>query len=166
MSNPRVTEKSAGFIVFTKEGGKVKYLFLKVGGRLDFPKGNIEEDEDEFSAALRELKEESGIASVKIVPGFKRVLNYYYRRGDGALVNKTLILFLGEALEKKVSTSWEHEGFEWLGLEEAVKRIKYHGYRKVLEEAEEYRVKMARGGLGRWIKDDTGFQASSNRGEK
>lgn len=159
-------EKSAGFIVFAEGNEEVKYLFLKVGGRLDFPKGNIEEDEDELSAALRELKEESGIAKVKIVPGFKRVLNYYYRRGDGTLVSKTLILFLGETLEKSVSTSWEHEGFEWLGLEEAVERIKYHGYRKVLEEAEKYRVKMVQGGLGRWIKGDASFQASSDRGEK
>jgi DNA polymerase len=158
-------EKSAGFIVFTQEGGRVKYLFLKVGGRLDFPKGNIEKDEDELSAALRELKEEGGIAKVKIIPGFRRVLNYYYKRGDGALVSKTLILFLGEASGKEVSTSWEHEGFEWLSFEEAVKKIKYHSYRKALEEAEEHRVKMVQGSLGRWIKGETGFQAS-DRGEE
>lgn|GEM_PF-706764 len=166
MSNLRVTEKSAGFIVFTKENDEARYLFLKVGGKLDFPKGNIEEDEDELSAALRELKEESGIVKIKIIPHFRRVLNYYYRRGDGALVSKTLILFLGEALEKKVSTSWEHEGFEWLSFEEAVERIKYHGYRKILEEAEEYRAKTAQESLGRWIDGNTGFQASSDRGKK
>ncbi|MEM2089165.1 MAG: NUDIX domain-containing protein [Thermoproteota archaeon] len=166
MSSPKTIERSAGFIVFKEEGGGVKYLFLRVSGRLDFPKGNIEKDEDELSAALRELKEESGIAKVRIIPGFRRVLNYYYRRGGGTLVSKTLILFLGEALGKEVSTSWEHEGFEWLSFEDAVKKIKYHGYRKILEEAEEHRVKMVQGSLGRWINGDTGFQASSDRGEK
>jgi len=61
LSGSRVREKSAGFIVFKKDDGLFKYLFLRVSGRLDFPKGNIEEDEDELSAALRELKEESRV---------------------------------------------------------------------------------------------------------
>ncbi|MEM4169771.1 MAG: NUDIX domain-containing protein, partial [Thermoproteota archaeon] len=78
MSSPRMKEKSAGFIVFTRENSEVKYLFLKVGGRLDFPKGNIEEAEDELTAALRELKEESGIDKIRVIPGFRKVLNYYY----------------------------------------------------------------------------------------
>ena len=146
-------EKSAGFIVFTKENGEVKYLFLKIGGRLDFPKGNIEEGEDELAAALRELKEESGIDKIRVIPGFRKVLNYYYRRDDGTLVSKTLVLFLGETLEKNVSISWEHEGFEWLGLEEAISRIKYPHYKEVLKEAEQFRVRKTEGGLGRWFKE-------------
>lgn len=153
MSGPRIREKSAGFIVFTKENDEAKYLFLKVGERLDFPKGNIEEDEDELSAAVRELKEESGIEKIRVIPGFRRVLNYYYKRNDGTLVSKTLILFLGEALRKNVSISWEHEGFEWLGLNEAVARIKYPRYKEVLKEAEKYRVREIKGSLGRWIKE-------------
>ncbi|MEM2050185.1 MAG: NUDIX domain-containing protein [Thermoproteota archaeon] len=151
MSSPRMKEKSAGFIVFTRENSEVKYLFLKVGGRLDFPKGNIEEAEDELTAALRELKEESGIDKIRVIPGFRKVLNYYYRRDDGTLVSKTLVLFLGEALGKNVSVSWEHEGFEWLSLEEAIMRIKYPLYREVLKEAEQYRVRKTEGGLGRWF---------------
>ncbi|MBO3799337.1 MAG: NUDIX domain-containing protein [Thermoproteota archaeon] len=151
MSSPRIKEKSAGFIVFTRENNGVKYLFLKIGGRLDFPKGNIEEDEDELTAALRELKEESGIDKIRVIPGFRKVLNYYYRRDDGTLVSKTLVLFLGEALGKTVSVSWEHEGFEWLSLEEAIMRIKYPRYREVLKEAEQYRVRKTEGSLGRWF---------------
>ncbi|MBO3797696.1 MAG: NUDIX domain-containing protein [Thermoproteota archaeon] len=151
MSSPRMKEKSAGFIVFTRENSEVKYLFLKVGGRLDFPKGNIEEAEDELTAALRELKEESGIDKIRVIPGFRKVLNYYYRRDDGTLVSKTLVLFLGEALGKNVSVSWEHEGFEWLSLGEAIMRIKYPLYREVLKEAEQYRVRKMEGGLGRWF---------------
>lgn len=144
-------EKSAGFIVFTRENDCLKYLFLKVGGRLDFPKGNIEENEDELSAALRELKEESGIEKIRILPGFRKVLNYYYKRSDGALVSKTLILFLGEALDKNVSVSWEHESFEWLSLSEALSRIKYAGYKEILKEAEEFVNKQIGSSLGKWF---------------
>lgn len=151
LTNVKVKEKSAGFIVFTRENNNLKYLFLKVGGRLDFPKGNIEEDEDELSAALRELKEESGIDKIRVLPGFRKVLNYYYKRSDGALVIKTLILFLGEALDKNVSLSWEHEGFEWLSLSEALDRIKYASYRGVLKEAEEFINRQIRSSLGRWF---------------
>ncbi|MEM2737324.1 MAG: NUDIX domain-containing protein [Thermoproteota archaeon] len=151
MSSIRVKEKSAGFIVFTRENDCLKYLFLKVGGRLDFPKGNIEENEDELSAALRELKEESGIEKIRILPGFRKVLNYYYKRSDGALVSKTLILFLGEALDKNVSVSWEHESFEWLSLSEALSRIKYAGYKEILKEAEEFVNKQIGSSLGKWF---------------
>jgi len=153
LSSTRIKEKSAGFIVFTKVDAKVKYLFLKVGGRLDFPKGNVEEDEDELSAALRELKEESGIERIRVIPGFRRVLNYYYKRSDGTLVSKTLILFLGEALERGVSVSWEHEGFEWLSLDEAIARIKYLQYKEALKEAEEFRIRKTEESLGRWFKE-------------
>ncbi|MGB9718095.1 MAG: bis(5'-nucleosyl)-tetraphosphatase [Thermoproteota archaeon] len=151
MASTRVKEKSAGFIVFAKENGELKYLFLKVGERLDFPKGNIEENEDELSAALRELREESGIARIRVIPGFRKVLNYYYKRNDGTLVSKTLVLFLGEALEKNVSISWEHEGFEWLSLEDAVARIKYPRYKEVLKEVEEFILRKTGGSLGRWF---------------
>ncbi len=153
MSGPRIREKSAGFIVFMNENGEAKYLFLKVGGRLDFPKGNVEEDEDELSAALRELREESGIRKIRVISGFRRVLNYYYKRDDGTLVSKTLVLFLGEALEKDVSISWEHEDFEWISLREAITRIKYPRYKEVLKEAEESRVRETKGSLGKWIKE-------------
>ncbi|MBO3832671.1 MAG: NUDIX domain-containing protein [Candidatus Brockarchaeota archaeon] len=149
-------EKSAGFIVFTKENSEVKYLFLKVRGRLDFPKGNIDEAEDELAAALRELREESGIDKIRVIPGFRKVLNYYYRRNDSTLVSKTLILFLGEALEKNVSISWEHEGFEWLSLDEAIMRIKYPRYKEVLKEAEEFRVRKTEGSLGKWFREAKG----------
>jgi len=135
------------------ENGEAKYLFLKVGGRLDFPKGNVEEDEDELSAALRELREESGIRKIRVISGFRRVLNYYYKRDDGTLVSKTLVLFLGEALEKDVSISWEHEDFEWISLREAITRIKYPRYKEVLKEAEESRVRETKGSLGKWIKE-------------
>jgi 8-oxo-dGTP pyrophosphatase MutT (NUDIX family) len=151
LSGSRVREKSAGFIVFKKDDGLFKYLFLRVSGRLDFPKGNIEEDEDELSAALRELKEESGIEKVRVMHGFRRVLNYYYKRSDGTLVSKTLILFLGEALEDRVSVSWEHEGFEWLSLDEALNRIKYPGYKEVLKDAEEFIRKQMKSSLGKWF---------------
>lgn len=153
MSTTRVKEKSAGFIVFTRDNDEVKYLFLKVGERLDFPKGNIEENEDELSAALRELKEESGIARIRVIPGFRKVLNYYYKRNEGTLVSKTLVLFLGEALDKNVSISWEHEGFEWLSLEEAAARIKYPRYKEVLKEVEEFISRKTVGSLGRWFEE-------------
>lgn len=146
-------EKSAGFIVFTKEDGEAKYLFLKVKGRLDFPKGNVEGDEDELSTALRELKEESGIEKIRVIPGFRRVLNYYYKRNDGTLVSKTLVLFLGEALRKDVSISQEHEDFEWLSFDEALTRIRYPQYKDVLREAEEFRMKSDEISLAKWIGD-------------
>ncbi|MGQ9479037.1 MAG: bis(5'-nucleosyl)-tetraphosphatase [Thermoproteota archaeon] len=150
MSNHREKEKSAGFIIFRRDEDGIRYLFLKVDDRLDFPKGLMEEGEDELSAALRELREESGISRVRVIPGFRKVLNYYYRRSGGVLVSKKLVVFLGEALESKVSVSWEHTGFEWLSLEDALRRIKYPSYREALREADDYMSRLM-SGLGKWI---------------
>jgi hypothetical protein len=56
-------------------------------------------------------------------------------------------------LERGVSVSWEHEGFEWLSLDEAIARIKYLQYKEALKEAEEFRIRKTEESLGRWFKE-------------
>jgi len=68
-------ERSAGFVVFTeREDGKRLYLLLHYpSGHWDFPKGHVEEGESEIRAALRELREETGLTDVEVVFGFRDV---------------------------------------------------------------------------------------------
>lgn len=130
-------EKSAGAIIFYKEkGGIIKYLFLKHrAGHWNLPKGLIEKEEKLQEAALREVKEETGLKNVKFINGFKETIRYFFRakydyqikeRGlkMGQAVMKFVTYFLMESEDKNVKLSFEHEGFEWLEFNEAMERLK------------------------------------------
>ena len=138
-----VREISAGIVVFRKESGKIYYLLLHkephgiYKDSWDFPKGWIEKDEDDLKAALRETKEETGIKEIKIIDGFKEVINFMFKKGN-ELVNKTVKYFLGITENKKVKVSFEHAGYEWLEYEDALKRITSKGSREVLKNANEF----------------------------
>ena len=55
-------EISAGIIIFRKTKEGPKFLLLYHGGRYwNFPKGKLEKEEDSYTAALREIKEETGL---------------------------------------------------------------------------------------------------------
>jgi len=119
-------ERSAGAIVFRREGKEIKYLLLKKSFEKDywdFPKGNIEKGEKEEETVLREVNEETGIEDGKIIEGFKEKISYVYRR-EGKTFFKEVVCFLFETKTKDVKISYEHVGYEWVDFEEAVRRAK------------------------------------------
>ncbi|MFN3803465.1 MAG: bis(5'-nucleosyl)-tetraphosphatase [Pyrobaculum sp.] len=129
-------EISAGVVVFYR-GGEVEYLLLHYpAGHWDFPKGNIEPGESPEGAALREVREETGL-EVKLLDGFKEEIEYIYVKG-GRRVRKKVVFFLGEAGSKEVRLSWEHKGYIWLPFEKALARLTYKNSRQVLTRANRY----------------------------
>ena len=136
-------ERSAGAIVFRKEGNKVKYLLLYKEAHppykeaWDFPKGWVEDNEDEHKTASREVEEETGIKKIEFVPGFKERFTFFYKR-DGKMTFKEVIFFLAETKEKRVKVSEEHSGYEWLEFNEAVKRATFSSSKDVLKEVNKF----------------------------
>ena len=135
-------ETSAGAIIFRidKKSKKPKYLLLHYGSGLwDFVKGHIEGKETEKEALRREAEEESGLTDLKIIPGFREKISYFYKK-DGRTIPKDVIFFLAEtaAAEKDVKLSFEHSGYDWLEFGEAVKKVTYESSRKVLEKADNF----------------------------
>ncbi len=131
-------EKSAGVIVFRKEKNAPLFLLLQNSTKLfwDFPKGNIGEGESEEKAAMRELEEEAGLTKVKLIPSFKKRVQYYYTLNEERIF-KTLVMFLGATDEEKVSLSWEHSKYEWLPFEIAKTRLKKNKL-ELLEKAHKF----------------------------
>ena len=130
-----IREKSAGAIVFRREDDVIKYLLLMRNPKYwDLPKGNIEKDEKEEDAAKREVREETGIKEIRIVLGFKEKEHYFYRL-KGELVSKDVIFFLAESKTEKVKISKEHEGYDWLNFDEAIKKVKS---KETLEKADKF----------------------------
>ncbi len=73
-------EFSAGGVVYRKnDEGKLEILLIRVKNRWSFPKGNIEKGEPKDKAALREVKEETGV-DADIVEYLGEV-DYWYSMG-------------------------------------------------------------------------------------
>ena len=131
-------EVSAGAIIF-KRDNSVKYLLLKPKKESiywDFPKGNIEKDEDEMRAAQREIREETSLVNLQFFPQFKEKVSYFYRKGK-ELVSKQVIFFLAEAVNGEVKISWEHVEYGWFEFADAVKKLRENSI-NILQKAEDF----------------------------
>ncbi len=130
-------ERSAGAVVYREtEGGRL-YLLLQNGGRWDFPKGGVEKGESELQTVMREVAEETALKEVKIVPGFRKVIEYFYRR-DGKNIHKQVVYRLAVTTESDVKISFEHQGFGWFRYQEALERASYDNSKATLAEAESF----------------------------
>jgi len=139
-----VKRKSVGLVVFKRAGKKREYLLLHyASGHWDFPKGGVEVGETEEETALRELREETGISRVKIIPGFSESIHYFFREG-GKLVSKNIVFLLAESFSREVKLSFEHVGFEWLSFQQALERLTFENSKQVLEKAESFLRKSLR----------------------
>ena len=135
-------EFSAGIIVYvTKVINDVPtrlYLLLQYPrGYWDLAKGKLEEGETNEQAALRELKEETGL-DARLDEGFKKALYYNFRNPQGRLIEKRVIFFTGEASSQDVTLSHEHKGYCWLPYEEALQELTYLNARNLLTAAHEF----------------------------
>ncbi|MBS3101866.1 NUDIX domain-containing protein [Candidatus Woesearchaeota archaeon] len=128
-------EKSAGAVVFIAEKDGIKYLLLHYeAGHWDFPKGHVEKNETAEEAAKREVKEETGIEKIEILPKFKEKIHYFYKL-EGALKSKEVVFFLAKTGQKEVNISFEHIGFAWLTYDEALERLTYKTAKDILKKA-------------------------------
>lgn len=129
-----VVEISAGAFVYKVENGRALVLFLiQKGGRLDTPKGHVENGESLEQGAKREILEESGL-DVEFLPNFKEEIHYFVHKGKKK-VPKTVTLFLAKMGKGKVRISHEHKGYRWLGLKTALELNKFKDLEKHLRRA-------------------------------
>jgi 8-oxo-dGTP pyrophosphatase MutT (NUDIX family) len=135
-------EFSAGAIVFYLEKNKPLFLLLYKKARekykeiYEFPKGNIEKDEDPLITTKREVKEETGL-DVKILQGFREKISWIYKK-ERETIHKELICFLAESKTKDVKISKEHDAYEWLDFDNAVKKLKFKNQKELLFKANEF----------------------------
>lgn len=113
------------------------YLLLQNGGRWDFPKGGVEKGESELQTVVREVEEETGLKDLKIIPGFRKVIEYFYRR-ERKNVHKQVVYLLAKTQDDKVKISFEHQGFGWFPFREALERASYNNSKVTLAEAEKF----------------------------
>jgi 8-oxo-dGTP pyrophosphatase MutT (NUDIX family) len=126
-----VQKHAAGFVLYRRAAAGLEYLLLRNAGHGDIglPKGHRSGAEDDLATALRETEEETGLRPDPN-PWFRRAVRYEVK---GKL--KEVIYFAAETGPGKVRLSREHDEFSWLGLADALERVRHETLRVLLREA-------------------------------
>jgi len=130
-------EVSAGVVLYRMQDSRRLYLVLQyAAGHWDLAKGKREPGESDVQAALREVREETGISDVALREGFARRIEYEFVDGAGATVRKTVTFFLGETRARDVTLSDEHRDYAWHEYGDAVRAVTYPAAAGVLGAAD------------------------------
>lgn len=132
-------QTSAGGVVYKKEGEFVEVALVstKRGKVWTLPKGLIGEGETPEQAALREVKEESGLTG-KIVDSLGEIKYWYYHKEQNTTYRKTVHYFLMEYTSGSVKEhDWEVDEVAWFPIDMALSKVVYKGDKEILQRAKE-----------------------------
>ena len=138
-------EKSAGAIIFRKEGEKSLFLLLHyppASSRSskeywDLPKGHIEKGEDILETVKREIFEETGLKDINFKEEFKETIKYFFK-WEGKNILKFVTFYLTETKTKEVKISGEHIDFKWLVYEKAIEQLTFKNAKNILKKAHNF----------------------------
>lgn len=121
--------------VYSYESNKLSFLLLKRSRKKIYEylwqgvAGKIEKNELAWQAALRELKEETGLTAQRMFVA-DYVSKFYEKHGDRM---NFVPVFGIEVKNKKVSLSEEHCNFKWLSFKKAHAKLTWNGQKKGLK---------------------------------
>ncbi len=131
-------ETSAGGVVYRLHGGNPLFLLIRDSYQnWGFPKGHVEAGEQPADAALREVREETGLQRVEL-RGTLQTIDWYFRF-RGKLIHKVCHFFLMES-ESEDTLPQQAEGITactWVDYPTATESISYVNARAVLQRAQE-----------------------------
>jgi 8-oxo-dGTP pyrophosphatase MutT (NUDIX family) len=138
-------ETSAGGVVYRLEDGAPLFLLIRDSySNWGFPKGHLESGERADEAAVREVREETGLRELSL-RGSIETIDWYFRF-RGRLIHKVCHFYLMETIQAETAPQ-RTEGItacQWTAYEEATSCISYANARHVLRRARE----MIAGGAG------------------
>jgi len=138
-------EFSAGAVIFKRKDSKILFLVVyssrnKIWG---FPKGHLDPGETEKEAAIREIKEETGLDNLRFVDGFaeKAAYEIISKRPPfkGERIEKHVTYFLCEAKDQDVIVDGrEISDYRFLPLNKAEQAVKFRNLKIMLRKAYDF----------------------------
>uniref|UniRef100_A0A7E4VFH2 Bis(5'-nucleosyl)-tetraphosphatase [asymmetrical] n=1 Tax=Panagrellus redivivus TaxID=6233 RepID=A0A7E4VFH2_PANRE len=131
--------RAAGLVVYREANGIIEYLLLQASyppHHWTPPKGHVDPGEDEWTAALRETKEEAGILpdQLSIDKGFNYVQHY-----DVKGKPKSVAYWLAKLIVPfEVVLSHEHQKMNWFNLKDSIEITNYKEMEQMLRAADDY----------------------------
>lgn len=137
--SPTETQISAGGVAFRQFDWGVAVALISVGERprWQLPKGLVEADESPERAAVREVREETGVEA-EVVDALDSIEYWFQATRDGrrTRVHKVVHFFLLAYLRGNVADhDQEVREARWFALDEAAARLAFENERRVLEKA-------------------------------
>ncbi len=138
---PTVNQVSAGGVAFRRHDTQLQVALISVGEteRWQLPKGTLEKGETNESAAVREVREETGIQT-EVVVLIDRIEYWFYSSSAGKRTrhHKFVYFYLLRALSGDIRDH-DHEVNEsrWVEINAAAKMLEFENERRILKRAHE-----------------------------
>ena len=123
-----IKEKSCGCIIIKQN--KVLLVYEKGRNFWGFPKGHVEEGENEIQTALREVKEEVGL-DVEINENKRYVINYIINNE----IDKTSVFYIATPKTENIELQEsEIEDSKWCDFNEALNTLTFDNLKEVFKK--------------------------------
>src|SRR3989344_2171726 len=132
--------KAVFIVAYAKTSRGIEYLILKRKLHwkgLEFPKGGVENNESLKEAAIREIKEETGLKIKGKVKNFNVKGKYKYKKkfsDRSRIIGQTYVLFSAKVKKNKVVLDkHEHTTWKWLNFNDAIRKLTWANQKRALK---------------------------------
>ena len=134
-------QTSAGGVVFRQENGQTEVVIVSVGTqhRWQLPKGLVDEGENPEITAVREAREEGGVAS-EVVQHIETIEYWYAGLETGTRVrfHKRVHFYLLRYVSGDTKDhDWEVNEARWIPIEDAANQLAFDNEKRVMRRAAE-----------------------------